>query len=431
MKEPLNGLPEGIASSYRPRLMDQQVVRHLAAFGGVLLEGPKWCGKTWTGLRHAATSVMVQNRQVRRLADLDPEDLLTGERPMLVDEWQDAPDLWDVARQMIDLSANKGLFIFTGSAVPPRDATRHSGTGRFARLRMRPMSLFEMGNSTGAVSLGQLLAGQAPKPVASAMTYKNVIKLICRGGWPGSLEQDDDHALLLPGQYLRAVAESDLERIDGVNRDPAKVKAVLQSLARNTASQAKATTIQNDVAVMGGHAREVTAATVRNYISALERIFVVEDLPVWRYSLRSKTLLLVSPKRHFTDPSLAVAALAATPEQLALDPETAGFLFESLCVRDLRAYADAHLGKVCHYRDSKGLEADAIVTAPGGRWGAVEAKLGMSQEDAAAASLLRLKKTVTGQVPEPAFLMVLTAVGGAAYTRPDGVHVVPIDCLGP
>ena len=431
MNDQSGAMPKEMTVDYRPRLIDPQLERHLAAFGGVVLEGPKWCGKTWTGWRHTASSVMVQNSRVRRLADVDPEDLLTGERPMLVDEWQDSPGLWDVARQMIDVSVKKGLFIFTGSAVPPRDATKHTGTGRFARLRMRPMSLFEMGHSKGVVSLGQLLAGYPVKPAASKMVYKNAIRLICRGGWPGSLTQDDDKALLIPGQYLKAIAESDLERLDGVVRDPVKVEAVLRSLARNTATLAKATTIQADVASMDDYRLDVTAATVRRYISALERVFVIDDLPAWRYSLRSKTQLMLSPKRHFTDPSLAVAALQATPDQIVRDPETAGLLFESMCVRDLRAYSEANLGRVFHYRDTRGLEADAIVVAPGGIWGAVEVKLGMGQEDEAAASLLKLKEKLAGEVSPPAFLMIVTAVGGAAFTRDDGVHVVPIDCLGP
>jgi predicted AAA+ superfamily ATPase len=296
---------------------------------------------------------------------------------------------------------------------------------------MRPMSLFESGDSTGQVSLAALFEGEAVKTVFSDMTYKDVVRLICRGGWPASVGLDDAAAMAVPKHYLEAVAESDLARVDGVARDPVKVNSVLRSLARNTATPARPATIHSDVLAAEGHRGEVSLTTVRDYLTALERIFVVEDLPAWRPALRSKSALLVSPVRHLVDPSLAVAALDADPGALRADPETTGLLFESLCVRDLRVYAQAGGGKVFHYRDNKGLEADAVVTAPGNRWGAVEVKLGAAAEDQAAGTLLRLKAKLAGQAPDPAFLMVLSATAPAAHTRGDGVHVVPIDRLGP
>ena len=419
------------SDDYRPRVIDAQIEDYLRAFGGIVIEGAKWCGKTWTGRHHAASAVHLDDDTTRERAELEPRGVLAGPKPLLVDEWQEVPRVWDVARRMIDDASGKGHFLLTGSAVPPLEATRHSGTGRFARLRMRPMSLFETGDSTGAVSLARLLAGEQIEPRAAGLAYSEVVRLICRGGWPVSVGEPDDVALKVPAQYLTAVAESDVSRVDGVARNPTKVSQVLASLARNTATLATLGTIHSDVAGQDGSAESVSRESVRSYLSALERIFVIEDLPSWRYELRSRSQLLAAPKRHFVDPSLAVAALEADPESLIADPKTTGFLFESLCVRDLRVYAQANDGKVVHYHDNGDLEADAIVTARGGRWGAVEVKLDWKRADEAAASLLRLKHKLQGQIADPSFLMALTATGAVAHTRDDGVHVVPIDSLGP
>ena len=428
----MDGMPAFSSGQYRARLVDAEVAELLQAFGGVLIEGAKWCGKTWTGRHHSKSVVYVDDPDVRSRADLAPKTLLEGDRPRLVDEWQDAPVLWDVARRLIDDAPDKGQFIFTGSAVPPLEATRHSGTGRFARLRMRPMSLFESGTATGQVSLRALLAGERiAEPLASELTYPEAVRLICRGGWPESVGRPDSVALKVPEQYLGAVVESDISRLDGVVRDPDKVGSLLFSLARNTATLASTPTIHGDVAGRVGSGDSLSLTSVRNYLRALERILVVEDLPSWRYEIRSRSQMLASSKRHLVDPSLAVAALGASPADLEADPKTTGFLFESLCVRDLRVYAQANEGKVFHYHDKKGLEADAIVTARGGKWGAVEVKLDWKRADEAAHSLLRLKAKLAGQVADPSFLMILTATGGVAHTRDDGVHVVPADCLGP
>ncbi|MCL1897622.1 MAG: DUF4143 domain-containing protein [Micrococcales bacterium] len=416
---------------YRPRLIDTQIEEYLRAFGGLVVEGAKWCGKTWTGLHHAASVVYLDDANTRERAELQPRDVLTGTKPLLVDEWQEVPKVFDAARRLIDDTPGKGHFILTGSAVPPLKATSHSGIGRFARLRMRPMSLFESGDSTGKVSLADLLTGRRIEPFAAGLSYQEVVRLLCRGGWPGSLGQPDDVAFKLPGEYLAAVAESDISRTDGVARNPKKVRQVLISLARNTATLASVGTIHTDVAGQDGLVESVSLESVRVYLDALDRIFATEDLPSWRYELRSKSQLLASPKRHFVDPSLAVAALGASPADLEADPKTTGFLFESLCARDLRVYAQANHGEVFHYRDKKNLEADAIVSSKGGKWGAVEVKLDWKRADEAAHSLLRLKKKLQGQIADPSFLMVLTATGAVAHTRDDGVHVVPIDCLGP
>ncbi|MCL2787718.1 MAG: DUF4143 domain-containing protein [Micrococcales bacterium] len=416
---------------YRPRLIDAEVNEYLQAFGGILIEGPKWCGKTWTGHHHAASAFFV-DPDTKDRAGLTPRIVLAGDRPRLVDEWQDAPLLWDVARRLIDSSPTKGQFIFTGSAVPPLEATSHSGTGRFARLRMRPMSLFESGHSTGSISLAHLLAGgHIDEPMPSELTYPEAVRHICRGGWPGTLDQPDSFALRLPQQYIAALAETDISRLDGVSRDPVKVRSVLYSLARNTATMASTPTIHSDVAGMVGTDESISLSSVRNYLRALERVFVVDDLPSWRFEIRSKTQMLASPKRHLADPSLAVAALNADGAKLEADTKTTGFLFESLCVRDLRSYAQANDGSVYHYHDKNGLEADAIVTTRSGAWGAIEVKLDYKRAAEAAHSLLRLKTLLASRIPPPAFLMILTATGGVAHTRDDGVHLVPLDCLGP
>jgi len=417
---------------YRPRVVDALVDDYLASFGGVVIEGAKWCGKTWTGREHTVSTVYADREAITGRALLDPDGLLAGARPMLVDEWQDAPGLWDVARRLIDDAGQPGQFIFTGSSVPPRNATKHSGTGRFARLRMRPMSLVESGDSTGEVSLGSMFDGATITPTISRLSYQEVIRLICRGGWPVSVGQSDQAALRRPRAYLEEVAESDISRSDGVVRNPRRVMAVLRSLARNDATFTTLPKIQEDVDGQEKNRSEISLPTLRSYCKALDRIFVIEDLPSWRFSLRSQDQLLASAKRHFVDPSLAVAALDATPETLAADPATTGFLFETLVIRDLRVYAQAFEGEVFQYHDKKGLEADAIITAPGGRWGAVEIKLGWQQEDQAAASLLRLqsKLAVDPHLPAPAFLLIITGVSNAAHTRDDGIHVVPIDQLG-
>jgi predicted AAA+ superfamily ATPase len=420
-----------VTSGYSPRVIDAQLDTLLGVFGGVLIEGPKWCGKTWTGRHHARSWVYADDPVVRLRADLDPRMVLAGQRPMLVDEWQDAPVLWDVARRMIDEDPAKGLFVFAGSASPADGAVRHSGTGRFARLRMRTMSLLETGDSTGSVALHELFDGATVAPQPSVLDYRGVIRLILRGGWPAGRGIADDAALLIPRQYVRSLAEFDLPRPDGTARNPAKVMALLRSLARHTATQASVATIRGDVVDHAEPAATIAMSTVWDYLDALRRVFAVDDLQPWIFALRSKTLMRKAPTHHLSDPSLAAAALGATSRSLHEDPNTTGLLFESLVVRDLRVYCDALGGSVFHYRDADGLEADAIVTDGQGAWGAVEVKLGSSDVDRAAATLVKLKSKLARETEPPAFLAVVTGTTGVAFTRDDGVHVIPIDCLGP
>lgn len=418
---------------YLPRIIDTQIAENLAASGAVLIEGPKWCGKTWSA-RHIAHSVLYmqdpdKSANYLQIAKDKPSLLLDGEPPLLIDEWQTAPVLWDAVRFAVDTRGRTGQFLLTGSAVPLDDAVMHTGTGRIARLYMRPMSLYESGESNGTVSLRELFEGAADISGTSKLTIENLAFILSRGGWPASVTDTKAPALQRVKNYINAVVNYDVSRVDGVEKNPDRVRVLLQSLARNTASMATLGTITADVSANDG---DVSEKTISKYLTALRRIFVIEDLPAWRPALRSKTMIRSSPKRHFVDPSLAAAVLRATPERLLKDFPTFGIFFESLCVRDLRIYASAADAMVYHYHDANGLEADAVVQMNDGRWGAIEIKLGTSEVADAAANLLTLKDRInTEKMNAPAFLMVLTGIGEFAYQRDDGVYVVPVGCLGP
>ncbi|MDR3282570.1 MAG: DUF4143 domain-containing protein [Candidatus Methanoplasma sp.] len=416
-----------IRSQYRPRIIDTTISDALSVFGGVNITGCKWCGKTWTGVFHSASSAYIGDKAGRSVAEMSPETALSGDEPRLIDEWQDVPDLWDVARYNMDVRNRKGMYIFTGSSSPPLRSTSHSGTGRFATVKMRPMSLFESGDSTGSASLSDMIAGKQIKTAKSDMDYPAAIRLMCRGGWPSSMEMRDEDAVKIPMHYENRLIESDISHLDGIKRSPDVMRHLLRSLARNNATAAKVPVLADDMYESTG---SVSEQTVRSYLNVLERMFVIEEQPPWYPSLRSRARMRVTPKRHFVDPSLAAAVMNAGPDALIADPNTSGFLFESLCYRDLCAYVAPLNGRVCHYRDNSGLEVDNIIEA-GGRWGAIEVKLGHNEVDKAASSLTRLKRKMEGEVPEPAFLAVVTATGGLAYVRDDGISVVPIDCLGP
>ncbi|MDR1405053.1 MAG: DUF4143 domain-containing protein [Candidatus Methanoplasma sp.] len=423
-----------IREMYHPRAIDALIEETMKSFGGVLITGPKWCGKSWTGIRHSASQISIGTESVRQKAMLMPESVLDGEHPRLIDEWQDAPGLWDVARERIDRSGRKNMYIFTGSSVPPLRATSHTGTGRFARIRMRPLSLYESGDSSGIISLRGLFDSEIDTPVPSEIDFAKVTELICRGGWPSSVWDRDTDPFLVPREYLSAVANSDMARAQIVRAHPDSVSRLIRSLARNVSSPTSIATIAEDISEAGG---KISPATVSKYMDALRRIFVLEEQGAWRPSVRSKASIRSTPKRHLTDPSLAAAALEMDSDMLLDDPNTAGLLFESLCYRDLCVYADTFRGKVSYYRDENGLEVDAVIESGDGRWGAAEVKLGSFQFGRAASNLLRLKKKISentdrpGKKTGPSFLAILTASGGAAYTRPDGISVIPIDLLGP
>ncbi|MDR0523603.1 MAG: DUF4143 domain-containing protein [Candidatus Methanoplasma sp.] len=429
MTEEYGNLHREMRESYRPRVIDSMISDKLSVYGGVLITGPRSCGKSWTALNMSKSAIFLGDKGSNRFAELNPQIALEGERPRLIDEWQDVPNLWDVARRNIDLSGGKGMYIFTGSSLPPLESTSHTGIGRIARMQMRTMSLFESGASSGAASLRSLFESGGIPRSPSRMDYPEAVRLICRGGWPRALNLDDGEAVGMSYDYLESVTGLDLSRVDGKRRSQTTAGLLLRSLARNSASPASIPTIAGDIRDAG---TDISAPTIRGYIDALKKLFVIEEQPAWHPSLRSRTRVRSSPKRHFTDPSLAAAALDAKPEILMRDTRTAGLLFESLCYRDLSVYASAIGGRVFHYRDDSGLEADAIVELDDGRWGAAEVKLGPFEFDKAAANLVRLKeKMIAAGAAPPSFLAILSASGGAAHMRPDGIAEVPMDCLGP
>jgi uncharacterized protein len=414
---------------YRERIVDAELATRLRATGAVVIEGPKACGKTATARQRAASEVLLDvDDDARRLVDVDPSRLLEGPTPRLIDEWQLEPSLWNRLRRAVDDRAEPGQFILTGSAVPADDVTRHTGAGRLTRLRMRPMSLYEVGLSTGEVSLEGVLAGDAASAAAPALSIAEIAEAICRGGWPGFRDLDLVDGLRAVRDYLDEIRRVDVGRVGDRRHEPDKVGQLIRSLARNAATYAAATTLARDA---GGSDGPLKSDTARAYIDALQRLMIVEDQPAWAPHLRSKYVLRGASKRHFSDPSLAVAALRATPEALLRDLNLFGFLFESLVVRDLRVYAQAADAEVLQYRDSSGLEVDAIVQAADGGWAAFEIKLGTGQIDDAAANLLRFARQVdTGRSGEPQALAVIVS-SGYGYVRDDGVAVIPIGALGP
>lgn len=417
---------------YLKRITDRILQERLEASGAVLIEGPKWCGKTRTALENSKSHLFMQDpdRAVSYLkaADTKPSLLLKGDTPRLLDEWQTAPVLWDAVRFMVDQRGKPGQFILTGSAVPKDDIVQHTGTGRISRLMMRPMSLYESLESNGCVSLKALFDGETEIDSFSSLTIEQIAFAIVRGGWPASIGNTEKIALRHAIDYVEAIINADVSRVDGIEKNPVRVRALMRSLARNISTMATIRTIYNDIA-MSDEDGSISEKTISQYLGALDRIFVTESLPAWNPVLRSKTALRTSPKRQFIDPSIAAAVMRLTPSRLLDDFNYFGFLFESLCDRDLRIYAEAIDGQLFHYRDKSGLEADAVIALNDGRWAAVEVKLGSKEIEEAAAHLLKLKHKVnTEKMKEPSFLMILTG-SEIAYQRDDGVYVVPLGCL--
>ena len=417
-------------SSYLSRLCDQELQMALQSSGAVLIEGAKWCGKTRTASKAAKSILYMQDPDntvsYQAMADTKPSLLLKGETPRLIDEWQMAPVLWDAVRFEVDKRGDTGQFILTGSAVPVDNVTAHSGTGRFSRMLMRPMSLFESHESNGTVSLGDLFGGDQAIEAMSELSIEKIAFALCRGGWPASVRKNEASALRMSRDYVEAVINHDVSRVDEVEKNPERVRLLLRSLARNVATMASIQTIKNDIEATD---ISISDKTISSYLNALRRIFVVEDLPAWLPSMRSKTAIRTSSKRHFVDPSIATAVLRTNPDGLLNDFKTLGFLFEALCTRDIRIYAQMIDGDVFHYRDKTGLESDLIVRLRDGRWAAIEVKLGNKQIEEATQNLLVLKAKIDeDKMGQASFLMVLTG-GQYAYRRNDGVLVVPIGCL--
>lgn len=419
----------GCALAYDLRIVDAELDRLLAATGCVVIEGPKAVGKTATAEQRAASSVLLDvDANARQLASVDPSLLLAGPTPRLIDEWQLEPVLWNQVRREVDHRGRPAQFILTGSAVPADDATRHTGAGRMSRLRLRPMTLFETGHSSGQVSLSGLFQGARPRAPDPGVTVPAITERICVGGWPAITRLPPAAAQRAMRAYLAEVTRADIQRVGAVRRDPIRVERVLRSLARNVATQASIATIAADA---GGADGPLERETVRAYLDSLERLMIVEDAPAWAPALRSRARLRTAATRHFVDPCLAVAALDASPARLLADLELLGLLFEGLVIRDLRVYLQQLGGRVLHYRDSNDLEVDLILETEGGHWAAVEVKLGGAHVDDAAKALLRFAAQVdTSRCGEPAFLAVVTATG-YGYVRRDGVHVLPIATLAP
>ena len=419
---------------YRKRVADKLLKEQLESAGVVLIQGAKWCGKTTTAENMAASVLYMDNPSTIRsnlmLAENDPEFLLQGETPRLIDEWQLAPQLWDTARFVVSHRGKPGQLIFTGSAVPAdMSKVTHSGTGRFAWLTMRPMTLWESGESNGSVSLDSLFSDSFKSVAATNMHLEELAFILCRGGWPGTLELEHQAALRQAINYIEAVCHSDISRADNVSRDADFALRLMRSYARHQGSQISNSMIYKDL--VSNEDGSMSEETISAYLTALKKIFVIEDMPAWNPNLRSKTAIRTSDTRYFVDPSIAAAALGLGPQDLMYDLNTYGLLFETMAVRDLRVYAESLDGRVYHYRDHNGLECDTVIHLRNGHYGLIEIKLGGDTLiDEGAQTLKKLAAKIdTTRMHTPSFLMVLTAVGAYAYQRPDGVLVVPITCL--
>lgn len=431
-------------SNYKQRIADALLERKLAGKGAVLIEGPKWCGKTTTAEQHSKSILYLDDpKKVKEnlvTADIAPQDLLVGETPRLLDEWQIAPQLWDTIRFEVDHRDGNGHFILTGSSVPVNDdeddeekeenqKRRHSGTGRFAWLKMRPMALYESGESNGQISLKDLFS--APEKIygRSTLSREDLAFFVCRGGWPAAIDLEPEIALDQAFDYCDAIAERDMSRVDKVKRSPERVRRLMRSYARNQASQATFETIAADMAANEPQAMDTD--TISSYVTALRKLFVVEESEAWNPNLRSKTAVRTSNTRYFTDPSIGTAIMHIGPHDLLNDFNTFGLFFESMAVRDLRTYADALMGKVYHYRDGDKLECDAVVHLRNGEYGLIEIKIGGETliNDGAEALKTLKDKLDTTKMKKPSFMMVLIGIGNVAYRRPDGIYVVPIGCL--
>lgn len=420
------------SDEYMPRIADDLLAAKLRQAGAVVIRGPKWCGKTETALKHSKSALFMQDPDQRMsnqmLAESKPSILLRGEKPRLIDEWQEAPQLWDAVRFSVDREREIGLYILTGSATP-KEKPRHSGAGRMSFLDMRTMSLYESRESTGEVSLLALF--DAPEDIEGVSNgdVETIAFQVARGGWPSAVTMTDQSAAMETAHnYLTAVAEEDISNVDGVSRNPDHARLVMRSFARCVGSQMAVSSMSKMVNAQGS---EMSRPTFSAYLGALRNLSIIEDLNAWEPSLRAKARISRTPKRYFADPSLAAAALGASPDTLLKDMPTLGMLYEALCIRDLRVYVQKNHGQVFFYRDNVGLEADAVVALRDGRWGLVEIKLNQSQADAASDSLRRVANKVDQTIMgAPSFLLVVTA-DGYAYRRNDGVYVVPIGCLKP
>lgn len=417
---------------YKPRILDDRVKQYLCAFGAVCIEGPKWCGKTWTSRHHSNSEYLVgnpdDNFQNRQLAELSPSLVLPGETPRLLDEWQEVPSLWDAVRYEVDKRGTKGQFILTGSSTPKVKGIMHSGVGRIGKLKMRPMSLFEAGKSSGAVSLKDLCDNGLTPMLTGDVDINDLVDAIIRGGWPGNQDIPLKEAALLPIEYIQGVIDDEVHRIDDIPRDKRKVRLLLRSLARNESTTATNKTLKNDSKEIDDE--DIDKNTVAAYLDIFNRLFLTDNQEPFSSGIRSSVRVKQAEKRHLVDPSLSCALLGATPEKLIGDLNTFGFLFEALCERDLRIYAESFGAKLYHYQDYAGKEIDAVVELANGEWCAFEIKLGANKIDEAAASLSGICQSIqkeNGRLPKMS--CVICGLTRAAYRRPDGIYVIPLTAL--
>ena len=422
-------------TDYHLRIADKLLQNALRTSGAVQIVGPKWCGKTTTAEQFAREAVYFQDPDkrvsYRQMVSEKPSLLLMGEKPLLLDEWQDFPQMWDAVRFAVDRSREFGQFILTGSSLPrseDEEQIRHSGVGRFSRVRMRPMSLFESGESNGSISLTDIFEGRDVYG-KSSLSLEDIAYVLARGGWPASVNANDEYAVSRAREYVESIIETDISKVDGIDKNPKRVRLLMRSLSRNESTAASLTTLQADM--VSEEDGQLSTNTIPIYLNALRRLYVLEEQEVWAQAVRSKVAIRTTPVRRFCDPSVAAALLRFTPDKMLVDFNTFGLFFESLCVRDLRTYAEAIDGDVFFYKDARGLECDAIIELADGRWGAVEIKLEQSLVPKAVDSLMKIASEVRSQhAGEPSFLMVLTS-GEVGYKREDGVYVVPIGCLCP
>ena len=419
-------------TQYKPRVIDGAVQKYLDTFGAVCIEGPKWCGKTWTSSYHSNSEFMIgdpsNNFQNRSLAELSPAIVLEGETPRLLDEWQEVPPIWDAVRYTVDQRAKKGQFILTGSSTPKRKGVLHSGAGRIGKLRMRTMSLYETGDSSGVVSLRELCNGKLTPALTGEVDLRDLANYVVRGGWPGNLDVPIENASILPQSYLDAILDDDSQRIDDKKYDVGKMRLLLRSLARNESTTATKKKLLSDIKDIDDET--IDADTITTYLDVFSRLFLLDNQLPFATNIRSSVRVKQAEKRHFCDPALTCALLKATPDRLIGDLETFGFLFEALVEHDLKIYAESFGANVFHYQDYNNKEVDAIVELEDGQWCAFEIKLGANQIDKAAADLVELKNAIAenGGVA-PSVLCVICGMSNAAYIRPDGVFVVPITAL--
>lgn len=419
--------------NYKARIIDKKIDKYLSVFGAICIEGPKWCGKTWTSSYHSNSEIYIGdpsgNFQNRQLAQMSPSLVLEGETPRLIDEWQEVPPLWDAVRYKVDQTPKKGQFILTGSATPNHKGILHSGAGRIARIRMRTMSLYESGDSSGDVSLEDLCNGKLTPKMTGEVDLKNVIEFIIRGGWPASLGLPIESVALLPKEYLEAVLNDDIYRVDGVKRNTHKMRLLLRSLARNESTTVSNKTLKNDIKEIDDE--DIDTATIADYLNILDRLFITDNQKPFSTKIRSSVRIKQSEKRHFCDPSLACALLNITPHMLLNDLETLGFLFESLCERDLKIYAESIDAHVYHYQDYKNREIDTIIELNDGRWCAIEIKLGANQIESAAENLKKIYEEMEKDPKSilPSAMIIVCGLSNAAYQREDGIYVVPLTAL--